>query len=128
VVPKFLASALKNQDICIYGDGSQTRTFTYIDDTIQVCESIFNRKLFVNDVINIGNDELMTIKDLAELTIRLTGSKSKLVHLPPLKEGDMTRRQPDNRKMREILSKQLIGVEEGLLRMMKDPNFLKSIT
>jgi UDP-glucuronate decarboxylase len=128
VVPKFLASALKNQDICIYGDGSQTRTFTYIDDTIQVCESIFNRKLYVNDVINIGNDELMTIKDLAELTIRLTGSKSKVVHLPPLKEGDMTRRQPDNHKMKEILNKQLIGVEEGLHRMMQDPKFLKSIT
>lgn len=128
VVPKFLASALKNQDICIYGDGAQTRTFTYIEDTIQVCERIFNNGLYVNDVINIGNDELMTIKELAELTIRLTGSKSKLVYLPPLKEGDMTRRQPDNSKMKEILNKKLINVEEGIVKMMKDKKFLKSVS
>lgn len=128
VVPRFLALALKNQDINIYGDGSQTRTFTYIDDTIQVCESIFNKKLYVNDVINIGNDELMTIKDLAELTIRITDSKSKIKYLPPLKEGDMTRRQPDNHKMKEILNKKLIGVEEGIRRMMNDAKFIKSIS
>ncbi len=128
VVPKFLASAIKNQDICIYGDGAQTRTFTYIEDTIQVCETIFNNGLYVNDVINIGNDELMTIKELAELTIRITGSKSKLVYLPPLKEGDMTRRQPDNSKMKAILNKKLISVEEGLLKMLNDNKFLKSIS
>lgn len=128
VVPRFLKSALKNEDITIYGDGLQTRTFTYIDDTIQVCETIFNQRLFENDVINIGNDELLTIKDLATLTIQLTGSSSRIVHQPPLKEGDMTRRQPDNRKMREILNKKLISVEEGIQRMMKDSRFLKSIS
>ena len=128
VVPRFLASALKNQDITIYGDGSQTRTFTYIDDTISVCERIFNQRLFVNDVINIGNDELMTIKDLAELTVNLTGSRSNIIYLPPLKEGDMTRRQPDNQKMKEILNKKLIGVEEGIRKMMADERFLRSIS
>ncbi len=127
VVPKFLAAALKNKDISIYGDGSQTRTFTYIDDTIQVCETIFKNKLFENDVINIGNDELMTVKSLAELTIRLTNSTSKIIHLPPLKEGDMTRRQPDNTKMKEILNKKLIRIEEGIHQMLNDPRFLKSI-
>ena len=127
VVPKFLEAALKNKDICIYGDGSQTRTFTYINDTIQVCENIFNNKLFENDVINIGNDELMTVKDLAELTIRLTNSKSKIIYLPPLKEGDMTRRQPDNTKMKEILKKKLIRIDEGISLMMSDARFLKSI-
>jgi UDP-glucose 4-epimerase len=127
VVAKFLASALKNQDISIYGDGSQTRTFTYVDDTIEVCTKIFDEHLLINDVINIGNDELMTIKELAELTIKITQSKSKIVFLPPLKEGDMTRRQPDNSKMREILNKKLISVEEGIKRMMADQRFLKSI-
>ena len=127
VVPRFLAAALKNQDICIYGDGSQTRTFTYIDDTIKVCETIFNQKLFLNDVINIGNDELLTIKDLAELTIRITGSQSKIVYYPPLKEGDMTRRQPDNSKMKALLNKKLISVEEGIAKMLNDNRFLKSI-
>ena len=127
VVARFLASALKGKDITIYGDGSQTRTFTYVEDTINVCHSIFENKLLVNDVINVGNDELMTIKDLALLTIKLTDSSSKIIHLPPLKEGDMTRRQPDNKKMKEILNKKLISVEEGILRMTKDERFLKSI-
>ncbi len=127
VVARFLASALKNEDICIFGDGSQTRTFTYVEDTVSVCNTIFTNRLLVNDVINIGNDELMTIKQLAELTISVTGSRSKIVFLPPLKEGDMTRRQPDNKKMRAILNKKLISVEEGLKLMMKDERFLKSI-
>jgi UDP-glucuronate decarboxylase len=127
VVARFLAAALKNQDISIYGDGSQTRTFTYVDDTVEVCSKIFEEKLLINDVINIGNDELMTIKDLAKLTIQLTGSSSKIVYLPPLKEGDMTRRQPDNSKMRQILNKKLISIEEGINRMKKDSRFLKSI-
>lgn len=128
VVARFLAASLKGRDITIYGDGSQTRTFTYVDDTVNVCNTIFEKQLLVNDVINIGNDSLMTIKDLAELTIRLTNSSSKIIHLPPLKEGDMTRRQPDNSKMRKILNKDLISIEEGIKRMLKDERFLKSIT
>jgi UDP-glucose 4-epimerase len=127
VVARFLAAALKNKDITIYGDGLQTRTFTHVDDTISVCNSIFENNLLVNDVINIGNDELMTIKDLALLTIQLTNSNSKIVHLPPLKEGDMTRRQPDNQKMKEILNKKLISIEDGIKLMMKDDRFLNSI-
>lgn len=127
VVARFLAAALKNRNIPIYGDGSQTRTFTYVEDTVEVCSRIFEEHLLVNDVINIGNDVLMTIRDLAEITIKVSGSSSQIVHLPPLKEGDMTRRQPDNTKMREILRKELIGIEEGLRRMMADTRFLKSI-
>lgn len=127
VVARFLAAALKNEDISIYGDGTQTRTFTYVEDTVEVCTKIFEEHLLINDVINIGNDELMTVKELAELTIKVTNSSSKIVYLPPLKEGDMTRRQPDNTKMREILKKKFIDVEEGLQRMMKDERFLKSI-
>lgn len=127
VVARFLASALKNKDISIYGDGSQTRTFTHVSDTVEVCNRVFENKLLVNDVINIGNDALMTVKELAELTIQLTNSSSKLIYLPPLKEGDMTRRQPDNTKMREILNKKLISIEEGIKLMMHDERFLKSI-
>ncbi|MBX3165109.1 MAG: NAD-dependent epimerase/dehydratase family protein [Bacteroidetes bacterium] len=127
VVAKFLAAALKNKDITIYGDGSQTRTFTYVDDTINVCSKIFEHKLLTNDVINIGNDELMTIKNLAELTIQMTGSLSKIIFLPPLKEGDMTRRQPDNTKMKEILNRKLVSIDEGIKLMMNDKRFLSSI-
>jgi len=127
VVARFLAAALKNQDIFIYGDGLQTRTFTYVEDTVRVCAKIFNENLLVNDVINIGNDELMTVKELAELTISITNSASKIVYLPPLKEGDMTRRQPDNKRMHEILNKNLVNIEEGIRLMMTDKRFLKSI-
>ena len=127
VVAKFLASALKNQDITLYGDGSQTRTFTYIDDNIDVINTIFEKNLVNNDVINLGNDELTSVKDLAELIIRITNSKSKIVYLPPLKDGDMTRRQPDNSKMKEILNKKLITIEEGVKRMIADKQFLQSI-
>jgi nucleoside-diphosphate-sugar epimerase len=128
VVARFLSAALKNKDITIYGDGMQTRTFTYVDDTVNVCYKIFEEKLLKNDVINIGNDQLMTIKELAELTIKITGSSSKIIYLPPLKEGDMTRRQPDNTKMREILNKKLISIEEGIKLMMADERFLKAIS
>lgn len=127
VISRFMEAALKNKDIPIYGDGSQTRTFTYVEDTVNVIHEIFKGQLLQNDVINIGNDKLITIKDLADLIIRISGSSSKLQFLPPLKEGDMTRRQPDNSKMREILKKELITLEEGISRMVKDPVFLHSI-
>ncbi len=127
VVSKFLAAALKNENITLYGDGSQTRTFTYVDDTVDTCMAILNHNLLVNDVVNIGSDKLMTILDLAKLVIKLTESKSNIIHLPALKEGDMTRRQPDNTKMKEILGKELISVEDGIKRMMSDKKYLKSI-
>ncbi|MCW3076446.1 MAG: udp-glucose 4-epimerase [Bacteroidetes bacterium] len=127
VVSRFLEAALKNRDIVIYGDGSQTRTFTYVEDTVAVCYKIMEQKLLENDVINIGNDQLMSIKQLAELVIKVTGSSSKIVFHPPLKDGDMTRRQPDNSKMKTILNKELISIEEGLKLMMNDKRFLKAI-
>lgn len=127
VVSKFLAAALKHQDITIYGDGSQTRTFTYVDDTVDTCLAILNGGLLLNDVVNIGSDKLMTVLELAQLVIRLSNSRSKIIHLPALKEGDMTRRQPDNTKMKEILGKDLIPVEDGIKRMMADKKYLASI-
>lgn len=127
VVSKFLASALKNQDITIYGDGSQTRTFTYVDDTVDTCITIMNKQLLVNDVVNIGSDKLMSVLELAQLVIKMANSKSKIIHLEPLKEGDMTRRQPDNSKMKSILGRDLISIEEGIKRMMTNEKYLKSI-
>lgn len=127
VVSRFLALALKNEDITIYGDGSQTRTFTYVDDTIDTCVTIMDNKLLENDVINIGSEKLMTVLELANLVISLANSKSKIIHIPALKEGDMTRRQPDNTKMKEILGRELISVEDGIKRMMTNEKYLKSI-
>ncbi len=125
VIPRFLSTAMKNEPISIYGDGMQTRTFTYVDDTIDTIITIFNNGLLKNDVINIGSDKLMTVLDLAKTIISITGSKSQIQFLPPLKEGDMTRRQPDNSKMKEILNRELKTLEEGVTILMNDPLFLK---
>jgi UDP-glucose 4-epimerase len=125
VIPRFLALALKNEPITIYGTGTQTRTFTYVDDTIDTIMAIFNKGLLKNDVINIGSDKLFSILELAETIIKTCGSKSEIKFLPPLKEGDMTRRQPDNSKMREILQRELKPLEEGIKVLMNDPLFLK---
>ncbi len=102
VVAKFLRSAIANEDITIYGEGDQTRTFLYIDDNTQFTEHILNENLCLNDVVNLGNDEVTTIHDLAKAVIEVTGSKSRIAYLPPLKEGDMSRRQPDISKFRSV--------------------------
>lgn len=120
VMARFLDLALKNEPITIYGDGSQTRTFCFVDDNVDTCIKILEEKLEMNDVINIGGADEMTILDLAQLIIRITNSKSEIIHLPPLPEGDMTRRMPDNSKMKKILNRPLISIEEGIARMMKE--------
>ena len=127
VVSRFIALALKNQDITIYGDGSQTRTFTYVDDTVDTCIKIMKDNLLENDVINIGSDKLMTVLELAKLVIEITASKSNIIHLQPLKDGDMTRRQPDNSKMKEILKRDLISIEDGIKKMISDKKYISSI-
>ncbi len=127
VLPRFLASALKNEDISIYGDGMQTRTFTYIDDNIDTCLACLYKDEIVNDVINIGNNQIITVLDLAKTIISITKSKSKIIHLPPLKEGDMTRRQPDNQKMLKLLDRNLISLEDGIKLMLNDKRFLNSV-
>lgn len=119
VMSKFLNAALKNEDITIYGDGMQTRTFCYIDDNLDACLTTFKDEKYKNEVYNIGNDEIITIKHLAETIIELTNSKSKLIHLPPLKEGDMTKRQPDISKMKELLSRNLLPYREGIKKVIE---------
>ena len=123
VISKFLTAALQGDDITIYGDGSQTRTFCYVDDNINACLKIFEDNHMINDVINIGGAQEYKIIDVAKAIISLTGSSSKIIHLPPLPEGDMTRRMPDNSKMLNILNKQLISLEDGVKMMMDHPDF-----
>lgn len=79
----------------------------------------------VNDVINIGSDKLISVLELAKTIIQVSGSKSQIKFLPPLKEGDMTRRQPDNTKMKEILGRELISLEQGLKNLIDDKLFLQ---
>ena len=119
VIAKFLQAALKGEDITIYGDGLQTRTFCYVDDNINTCIKIFEDNLMLNDVINIGGAIEFTIKEVAQLIIDKTKSSSNIVHLPALKEGDMTRRMPDNSKMIKILQKDLIPLNQGIDLMLK---------
>jgi UDP-glucose 4-epimerase len=117
-VPKFIEAAMKNQPITLYGDGLQTRTFCYIDDNIEATTNALNKDLFINDVVNVGSDIEMTVLDLAKMIIKETGSSSKLIHLPPLEEGDMTRRKPDIIKMKKLLKREMTGIEEGIRKVI----------
>jgi UDP-glucuronate decarboxylase len=125
VVSKFIRAALRHEEITIYGDGSQTRTFCFIEDNVEACYAAFAQGAVVNDVVNIGSDIEITILDLAKLVIELTGSGSRIVHLPPLKEGDMTRRMPDNTRMRALLGRELLPLREGLQRVLADTRFIR---
>ena len=123
VLSKFMSAAVRGEDITIYGDGSQTRTFCYIDDNTDFCVGALSNPDTVNRVYNVGNDLIYTIKDLAELIIKKTCSTSKIVYLPPLKDGDMTRRQPDISKMKNILNRDLIQLEQGIENIIASGRF-----
>lgn len=124
VVSKFIAAALNNADITLYGDGMQTRTFCFIDDNIEATTHAYYQNKFINDVVNIGGDIETTILELAQTIIRLTNSKSKIIHLPSLEEGDMTRRRPDTTKMKQLLHRDPILLEEGLKKLLENTNYI----
>ncbi len=124
VVSKFISNAINNKDITIYGDGSQTRTFCYISDNIDATINAFYGNKFVNDVVNIGGNTEITILELAQTIIQITNSNSKIVHVPALEEGDMSRRNPDITKMKQLLNNDLITLEEGLKLVLKNTQFI----
>ena len=124
VISRFINMALQNRPISIYGDGSQTRTFCFVEDNIDACYRAFKDKLFVNDVVNIGGNIETTILELATLVKELTGSQSEIRHLSALKEGDMTRRLPDVSKMQELLQRKPLTLEEGIKRVLADTKFI----
>lgn len=111
-IPTFISQALKNEDITAFGDGKQTRSFCYISDLV---EGIF--RLLMSDYpypVNIGNPNEMTITELAQKIIELTGSKSKIVY-KPLPEDDPKVRQPDITRAKTILSwTPKVPLEDGL--------------
>jgi UDP-glucose 4-epimerase len=119
VVKKFIKLALNNENITLYGDGSQTRTFCFIEDNILATATCLFENKFVNDTLNIGSDIEMTIKELAELVIKVTDSQSKIEYLPALEEGDMTRRRPDISKMKTLILNQFTALEAGILNIVK---------
>jgi UDP-glucose 4-epimerase len=114
VVPRFLELAHQNKPITIYGDGSQSRTFCYVDDNTEAIQNILQQEAFVNDTVNIGSDKEMSVLELAKKIISFTNSSSEIAYLPALPEGDMTRRKPDISKMKSILNRDLTSLEMGL--------------
>lgn len=123
VISRFIKQALTNQDITIYGDGLQTRTFCYIDDNVDATIEAFLHNKFVNDIVNIGNDKETQIIELASLIVQLTGSRSKIVHLPPLKEGDMRGRRPDIQKMKQLINRPFVSLENGIKKILEEGLF-----
>lgn len=124
VVSNFIVQALLGQDITIYGDGSQTRSFCYVDDLIDGMIRLMNsREEFIGPV-NVGNPNEFTILELAQQVIRLTGSKSKIVQMP-LPADDPTQRQPNITLARQELGwEPKVMLEEGLGRTIA---FFKSV-
>jgi UDP-glucose 4-epimerase len=124
VISKFIRAALSNESIAIYGDGSQTRTFCFIDDNIEACTNAFYNNMFVNDVVNVGGTIEITILEVAQTIIRLTNSKSEIRFVAPLEEGDMTRRKPDTAKMSKLINRPLVTFEEGLKKVIANTSFI----
>lgn len=124
VVSKFISAALNNTDITLYGDGKQTRTFCFIDDNIEATTNAYYKNFIVNDVANIGGDIETTILELAQIIIRLTNSKSKIIYLPSLEECDMTRRRPDTTKMKQLLQREPILLEQGLKKLLENTTYI----
>ena len=124
VMSRFINLALKNQNITVYGDGLQTRTFCYINDNVETCVNAFYNNEVINDVINIGGDKEIAMIELAEKIIKITNSKSQIVFLPALKEGDMLRRYPDTTKMMKLLNREPLSIEDGIKKILQDTQFI----
>lgn len=124
VISKFLRAAMDNLPITIYGEGAQTRTFCFIDNNVEACSNAFYRNLYVNDVVNVGGSTEITILEVAKLIIRMTNSRSEIRFLPPLEEGDMTRRKPDTEKMSKLIDQPLLTLEEGLSKIISNTAYI----
>lgn len=124
VMSKFIRHALNNEDIPLYGDGQQTRTFCFVDDNVEACVNALYQDAFVNDVVNIGSPFEIPIKELAEKVIAITGSSSQITHRAPLEEGDMNRRLPDTTKMMQLLNRPLVPIDEGIHKILANLDFI----
>jgi UDP-glucuronate decarboxylase len=124
VVSNFIVQALKNEDITIYGNGSQTRSFCYVDDLLEGMIRLMNTGDDFIGPVNVGNPGEFTILELAEKVIKMTGARSKLVFLP-LPQDDPLQRQPDITLAKNVLGwEPKIPLDEGLDRTI---SYFKSI-
>jgi len=118
VVSNFIVQALKGEDITIYGDGSQTRSFCYVDDLIEAFVKMMEQTQTTGPV-NIGNPGEFTMLELAQLVIKLTGTKSKITH-KPLPADDPKQRRPDISLAKKIINwEPKISLEEGLAKTIE---------
>ncbi|HTI36284.1 MAG TPA: UDP-glucuronic acid decarboxylase family protein [Vicinamibacterales bacterium] len=116
-VPAFMSQALRNEDVTIFGSGTQTRSFCYVSDLVEGILRLLDSS--ENDPVNIGNPHEMTIEEIARTIIRMTGSKSRIVYRP-LPEDDPKVRQPDITRARTLLGwEPKVGLEEGLTRTLE---------
>jgi UDP-glucuronate decarboxylase len=119
VVSNFIVQALNGRDITIYGDGSQTRSFCYVDDLVEGLIRLMNSAREVTGPINLGNPGEFSIKELAEKVVALTGSGSEIVY-EPLPSDDPTQRQPDIAQAKSVLGWQpSIPLDDGLPRTIE---------
>jgi dTDP-glucose 4,6-dehydratase len=116
-VPTFISQALRNEDITIFGDGQQTRSFCYITDLVDGVIRLLESNL--NDPVNIGNPAEMTVEAIARTIVRMTGSASR-IRRGPLPTDDPKVRQPDITKARTLLDwEPRVSLEEGLTRTIR---------
>jgi UDP-glucuronate decarboxylase len=116
VVSNFIVQALRDKDITVYGDGSQTRSFCYVDDLVDGLVRLMESDRDIVGPINLGNPSEFTIRQLAEKVIDLTGSRSKIIHRP-LPQDDPKQRQPDISKAQELLGwEPAVPLAEGLTK------------
>jgi UDP-glucuronate decarboxylase len=119
VVSNFIVQALTNKPITIYGDGEQTRSFCYVDDLIEGFMRLMASPAHVAGPINLGNPGEFTIRELADLTLELTGSHSRLRFLP-LPQDDPKQRRPDISKAQELLRwRPTVALRQGLGRTIE---------
>ena len=119
VVSNFIVQALNNQDITLFGDGNQTRSFCYVDDLIEGMVRLMNTGDDVTGPVNVGNPGEFTIRELAEKVIQLTGSKSKLV-FKPLPQDEPRQRKPDITLAKKVLGwEPKVPLEEGLKKTIE---------
>ena len=119
VVSNFICQALRGEDVTVYGDGSQTRSFCYVDDLIEGMVRVMHSRNSLIGPINVGNPREFTIVELAETVIRLTGSRSKIVYAN-LPSDDPTQRRPDiTRARKELDWEPRVQLEEGLHRTIE---------
>lgn len=118
VVAKFIRQALAGEQLMVNGDGTQSRTFCYIDDNIEATIKAMHSLDCVNETINLGNEHEYSMMELAHKIVEITGSSSEIVLGPARDDGEMQRRQPYLAKMKKLLKREPILLEEGLKKLL----------